>query len=127
MDNQEIHNNATTFNGNSNGSFETIEKDHSSGIPMDTLTDEFQKEQIEENNDEKIKKRKQENSEEEISLSNKKIKSEENGFNKAFDENRIEKLKIHCAGEHFKEISNCEVKFAKISSYEKLLDIVQLK
>ena len=39
----------------------------------------------------------------------------------------IEKLKIHCATEHFKEISAGEVKFEKISSYGKLMDIVQLK
>ena len=39
----------------------------------------------------------------------------------------IENLKIHCADEHFKEISNCEVKFAAVSSYEKMMDIVQLK
>ena len=39
----------------------------------------------------------------------------------------IENLKIHCADEHFKEISNCEVKFAKISSYERMMDLVQLK
>ena len=39
----------------------------------------------------------------------------------------IEKLKIHCATEHFKEISGQEVKFAKISTYDKLLEIVQMK
>ena len=39
----------------------------------------------------------------------------------------IEKLKIHCATEHFKEISGQEVKFAKISTYDKLLEIVQVK
>ncbi|MDI9363399.1 MAG: DEAD/DEAH box helicase family protein [Flavobacterium sp.] len=39
----------------------------------------------------------------------------------------IEKLKLHCAEEHFKAISNTEVVFKKISSYEKLLEIVQLK
>lgn len=38
----------------------------------------------------------------------------------------IEKLKIHCATEHFKEISGAEVKFEKVSNYEKLMDIVQL-
>ena len=39
----------------------------------------------------------------------------------------IENLKIHCAEEHFKEISNCEVIFRSVSSYEKMMDIVQLK
>ena len=39
----------------------------------------------------------------------------------------IENLKIHCADEHFKEISDCEVKFVTVSSYEKMMDIVQLK
>lgn len=38
----------------------------------------------------------------------------------------IEKLKIHCATEHFKEISGSTVSFARISSYEKLMDVVQL-
>ncbi len=39
----------------------------------------------------------------------------------------IERLKIHCATEHFKEISGNEVKFERVSSYEKLFEIVQLK
>ncbi|XZF14952.1 type III restriction-modification system endonuclease [Chitinophagaceae bacterium MMS25-I14] len=39
----------------------------------------------------------------------------------------IEKLKIHCAGEHFKAISGQEVRFSKVSSYEQLLEIVQVK
>ncbi|MDZ7847402.1 MAG: hypothetical protein U5L96_11870 [Owenweeksia sp.] len=40
---------------------------------------------------------------------------------------KIETLKVHCANEHFKEISGSEVKFAdKIKSYEKLMDVVQL-
>ena len=38
----------------------------------------------------------------------------------------IEKLKIHCAEVHFDEIAETEVKFAKISSYDKLLDLIQL-
>jgi len=36
----------------------------------------------------------------------------------------IEKLKIHCATEHFKTISGGEVKFTKVSSYDKLLEII---
>ena len=39
----------------------------------------------------------------------------------------MEKLKIHCATEHFKEISGNVVKFERVSSYNKLMDIVQLK
>ncbi len=39
----------------------------------------------------------------------------------------VEKLKIHCATEHFKEISGLNVTFKKITSYENLLEIVQLK
>ena len=39
----------------------------------------------------------------------------------------IEQLKIHCAQEHFKTISNGEVKFDVITTYAKLLDIAQLK
>jgi len=39
----------------------------------------------------------------------------------------IEKLKIHCAGEHFKEISGSEVRFERVSSYESLMNIVKLK
>lgn len=39
----------------------------------------------------------------------------------------IEKLKIHCASKHFESVSNGSVKFSKISSYDKLLEIIQLK
>lgn len=39
----------------------------------------------------------------------------------------IEKLKIHCATEHFKAISNSEVKFTQVSSYKTLMDIIKLK
>jgi type III restriction enzyme len=38
----------------------------------------------------------------------------------------IEKLKLHCAEKHFQEISGLEVHFAKISTYEKLLELVDL-
>ncbi|WP_064198433.1 MULTISPECIES: type III restriction-modification system endonuclease [Emticicia] len=38
----------------------------------------------------------------------------------------IEKLKLHCAEEHFKAISDGVVKFSQISSYDKLLEIIQL-
>lgn len=36
----------------------------------------------------------------------------------------IEKLKIHCAGEHFKAIAGAEVSFAKVASYERLMEII---
>ncbi len=39
----------------------------------------------------------------------------------------IERLKIHCATEHFKEISGTEVKFDVVKSYDKLIEIAQLK
>lgn len=51
--------------------------------------------------------------------------AETKGSDSDMELREIEKLKIHCAGEHFKEISNSEVKFAKITSYEKLMEIVQ--
>lgn len=53
--------------------------------------------------------------------------AETKGSDSDMDLREIEKLKIHCATEHFKEISGAEVKFEKVSSYEKLMDIVQLK
>lgn len=53
--------------------------------------------------------------------------AETKGTDNTNDLKGIENLKIHCADEHFKEISNCEVKFAAVSSYEKMMDIVQLK
>jgi type III restriction enzyme len=39
----------------------------------------------------------------------------------------IELLKLHCADEHFKVISGNEVKFQRVSSFNKLMEIVQLK
>ena len=53
--------------------------------------------------------------------------AETKGSDSDQDLREIEKLKIHCATEHFKEISGQEVKFEKVSSYDKLLEIVQLK
>jgi len=52
--------------------------------------------------------------------------AETKGSDSEMDLREIEKLKIHCAQEHFKEISNGAVKFDTISNYEKLLDIVQV-
>ena len=53
--------------------------------------------------------------------------AETKGSDSDLELREIEKLKLHCAEEHFKAISNTEVTFKKISSYEKLLEIVQLK
>lgn len=53
--------------------------------------------------------------------------AETKGSESGLELREIEKLKIHCATEHFKEISGQEVKFAKISTYENLLEIVQVK
>ncbi len=39
----------------------------------------------------------------------------------------IEKLKIHCASEHYKAISGNEVIFGKAKNYDTLMEIVQLK
>lgn len=52
--------------------------------------------------------------------------AETKGSDSEMDLRAIEKLKIHCATEHFKTISGGEVKFSKISSYDKLLEIVQV-
>ena len=37
----------------------------------------------------------------------------------------IEKLKLHCAEKHFDSISGGKVKFSKISTYGKLLEVVK--
>lgn len=53
--------------------------------------------------------------------------AETKGSDSDMDLREIEKLKIHCATEHFKEISGNEVRFEKVSSYGKLMELVQLK
>ena len=53
--------------------------------------------------------------------------AETKGSDSDMDLRGVEKLKIHCATEHFKKISGNVVKFEKVSSYEKLMDIVELK
>lgn len=53
--------------------------------------------------------------------------AETKGSDDVNDLRGVEQLKIHCAKEHFKSISNGEVKFDVISNYSKLLDIAQLK
>lgn len=67
-----------------------------------------------------------------IVLDNEKVKhiyfvAETKGSENVNDLRGIEQLKIHCAQEHFKTISNGEVKFDVITTYSKLLDIAQLK
>lgn len=53
--------------------------------------------------------------------------TETKGSDSDMELREIEKLKIHCATEHFKEISGNEVRFEKVSGYDKLLEIIQLK
>lgn len=53
--------------------------------------------------------------------------AETKGSDKQQDLRGIEALKIHCAEEHFKEIGNGDVQFSKVSSYEKMLEMVTLK
>lgn len=53
--------------------------------------------------------------------------TETKGSDSDMDLREIEKLKIHCATEHFKEISGNEVRFEKVSGYNKLLEIIQMK
>lgn len=51
--------------------------------------------------------------------------AETKGTDSDMDLREIEKLKIHCADKHFKEISGGVVKFSKVSSYEKMMEIIQ--
>ncbi|WP_430971637.1 type III restriction-modification system endonuclease [Sunxiuqinia rutila] len=53
--------------------------------------------------------------------------AETKGSEKDMDLKGIEALKIHCATKHFDEISDGSVKYHKLSSYEKMLEIVQVK
>ena len=53
--------------------------------------------------------------------------AETKGSDSDTDLREIERLKIHCANEHFKTISGQEVKFSTISSFDRLMDMVQLK
>lgn len=50
--------------------------------------------------------------------------AETKGSESELELKEIEKLKIHCAGEHFKAIAGAEVTFAKVASYERLLEII---
>lgn len=53
--------------------------------------------------------------------------AETKGSDSDMDLREIEKLKIHCAEKHFDTIGGGVVKFSKISGYNKLLEIVQMK
>ena len=53
--------------------------------------------------------------------------TETKGTDSDLELRELEKLKIHCATEHFREISGSEVRFDRVSSYDKLLEIVQMK
>jgi len=53
--------------------------------------------------------------------------TETKGSDSDMELREIEKLKLHCASEHFKEISGSTVKFERVSSYEKLMNIIELK
>jgi type III restriction enzyme len=52
--------------------------------------------------------------------------AETKGSDSDMDLKAIELLKIHCATEHFKEISGNEVRFERVSTYDKLREIVQM-
>lgn len=53
--------------------------------------------------------------------------AETKGSDSDLELREIEKLKIQCAEKHFHAISGGVVKFSKISSYEKLMEVVELK
>lgn len=53
--------------------------------------------------------------------------AETKGSDSDMDLREIEKLKIHCAGEHFNTISQTEVHFKKVASYETLRQMLTLK
>lgn len=50
--------------------------------------------------------------------------AETKGSDSDLDLREIEKLKIHCATEHFKVIAGKEVTFTKVASYERLMEII---
>jgi len=53
--------------------------------------------------------------------------AETKGSDSSLELREIEQLKIHCAGKHFAEITGVDVIFDVVNSYEKLLEIVQVK
>lgn len=52
--------------------------------------------------------------------------AETKGSDSDMDLREIEKLKIHCATEHFKEISGAEVRFKKVASYDTLREVLEM-
>ena len=50
--------------------------------------------------------------------------AETKGSDSDMDLREIEKLKIHCATEHFKEISGAEVQFKRVASYDSLREML---
>ncbi len=53
--------------------------------------------------------------------------AETKGSDSVLELKEIEKLKIHCAAQHFNAISGNDVKFSKVKTYDQLLEIVQVK
>ena len=53
--------------------------------------------------------------------------AETKGSDSDMDLREIEKLKIHCAAEHFKKISGAEVSFKKVANYDTLRQMLELK
>ena len=53
--------------------------------------------------------------------------AETKGSDSDMDLREIERLKIHCATEHFKEISGAEVSFEKVANYDTLRQKLELK
>jgi len=51
--------------------------------------------------------------------------AETKGSDKDSDLRGVERLKIHCAKEHFKEISDKEVRFERVSGYDRLIEILK--
>lgn len=51
--------------------------------------------------------------------------AETKGSDSDLELREIEKLKIHCAEKHFDTISGGVVKFSKVSSYDKMMEIIQ--
>lgn len=51
--------------------------------------------------------------------------AETKGSDSDMELREIEKLKIHCATEHFKEISGAEVKFKQVASYDSLRNMLE--
>lgn len=53
--------------------------------------------------------------------------AETKGSDSDMDLSEIEKLKIHCATEHFNEISGAEVSFKRVANYDTLREMLELK